>query len=61
VALFIAGDDAPTLPVKMFASITYELNPLVPVAATVLMAATLVLVSFTAVLVRRAMKRTEGL
>lgn len=61
VALFIAGDDAPTLPVKMFASITYELNPLVPVAATVLMAATLVLVAFTTVLVRRGLRRTEGL
>jgi putative spermidine/putrescine transport system permease protein len=61
VALFLVGDTAPTLPVKMFASITYELNPLVPVAATVLMGATLVLVSLTAVLVRRAMRRAEGL
>jgi putative spermidine/putrescine transport system permease protein len=43
IALFIAGDTAPTLPVKMFSSITYSLNPLVPVAATVLTLATLLL------------------
>ena len=61
VALFIAGDNAPTLPVKMFSSITYDLNPVVPVAATVLMGATLVLVSLTALLVRRTMKRTVNL
>ena len=43
IALFLVGDTTPTLPVKMFSSITYALNPLVPVAATVLTLATIVL------------------
>jgi len=57
VATFLAGDTEPTLPVKMFASITYDLNPLVPVAATILTALTLVLLIASAVLVRLARTR----
>jgi putative spermidine/putrescine transport system permease protein len=40
-ALFLASDTAPTLPVKLYTSIFYELNPLVPVASTVVIAGTL--------------------
>ncbi|UOQ59587.1 ABC transporter permease [Leucobacter rhizosphaerae] len=58
IAMFVAGDREPTLPVKMFASITYELNPVVPVAATVLTLATFLLLglslALTAVSRRRA-------
>jgi len=43
IATFIVGDTTPTLPVAMFNSITYDLNPLVPVAATLLTAITLLL------------------
>jgi putative spermidine/putrescine transport system permease protein len=57
VATFLAGDTEPTLPVKMFASITYDLNPLVPVAATILTAFTVVLLVASAVLVRLTRRR----
>lgn len=57
IALFIAGDTAPTLPVKMFASITYSLNPLVPVAATVLTLATFVLLAASLLLTRLGRRR----
>jgi ABC-type spermidine/putrescine transport system permease subunit II len=40
-SLFLASDTAPTLPVKMYSSILYELNPLVPVASTLVIAGTL--------------------
>lgn len=59
VALFVAGDFEPTLPVKMFGSITYELNPLVPVAATVLTLSTFVLLG-SALLLNRIAKRRTG-
>jgi putative spermidine/putrescine transport system permease protein len=59
-ALFIAGDIAPTLPVKMFGSITYELNPLVPVAATVLTVVTFVLLSCSLLLARMSRNRTSA-
>lgn len=59
VALFIAGDYEPTLPVKMFGSITYELNPLVPVAATVLTLSTFALLA-GALLLNRISKRRTG-
>jgi putative spermidine/putrescine transport system permease protein len=35
VALFLTADTAPTLPVKVYNSIRYQLDPLVPVAAMV--------------------------
>lgn len=40
IALFLSADAAPTLPVKMFTSINFELNPVVPVAATIMLAVT---------------------
>ncbi|WP_020497937.1 ABC transporter permease [Sciscionella marina] len=59
IALFIAGDTLPTLPVQMFNSITYDVNPLVPVAATVLTVVTLVLLLAALLLVRWSRKRTD--
>ncbi len=40
LALFLGSSNAPTLPVKMFTSITYDLNPLVPVAASFMVVVT---------------------
>ncbi|GGA05259.1 ABC transporter permease [Sediminivirga luteola] len=58
VSMFIAGDTAPTLPVRMFGSITYELNPLVPVAASVLTVVTLTLLVGSLLLTRLTRRRT---
>lgn len=58
VALFVAGDYEPTLPVKMFGSITYELNPLVPVAATVLTVSTFLLLGAVLLLNTMSKRRT---
>lgn len=61
VAMFVAGDFSPTLPVKMFGSIQYELNPVVPVAATMLTLVTIVLMITSFSLVRITRRRTlEG-
>ncbi|MBK4348826.1 ABC transporter permease [Lacisediminihabitans changchengi] len=57
IALFIAGDTEPTLPVMMYSNITYSLNPLVPVAATVLTVATFVLLIGSFLLTRLAQRR----
>ncbi|WP_427869998.1 ABC transporter permease [Leucobacter luti] len=57
IAMFVAGDREPTLPVKMFASITYELNPVVPVAATVLTVATFLLLGLSLALNAVAKRR----
>jgi putative spermidine/putrescine transport system permease protein len=35
VALFLTSDTAPTLPVKLYGAVQYNLNPLVPVASAV--------------------------
>lgn len=43
VALFLTEGGVQTLPVKMFSSIQYELNPLVPVASTVMLSLTIVI------------------
>ncbi|MCW2611470.1 MAG: ydcV 2 [Cryptosporangiaceae bacterium] len=43
VALFLTDGGSQTLPVKMFSSISYQLNPLVPVAASVMLSLTVVL------------------
>jgi ABC-type spermidine/putrescine transport system permease subunit II len=43
ISTFLVGDTSPTLPTAMFNSITYDLNPLVPVAATLLTGLTLLL------------------
>lgn len=42
VALFLSPDRQPTLPVRMYSSIRYELDPLVPVASTIVIAITFV-------------------
>jgi putative spermidine/putrescine transport system permease protein len=60
VALFLVGDTTPTLSVQMFSSITYDLNPLVPVAATVLIAISLVLGVSAAVLIRLGRRRANA-
>ncbi|OCB11962.1 hypothetical protein A5717_18135 [Mycolicibacterium porcinum] len=59
IALFLVGDTAPTLPVKMFSSITYALNPLVPVAATVLTLATIVLLVLSLLLMQLNQRRAR--
>lgn len=60
VALFLVGDTTPTLSVQMFSSITYDLNPLVPVAATVLIAISLLLGVSAAVLTRVGRRRANA-
>ncbi|MCW2534366.1 MAG: ydcV 2 [Modestobacter sp.] len=40
VSLFLTDGGTQTMPVRMFASISYELNPLVPVASTVMLGLT---------------------
>jgi putative spermidine/putrescine transport system permease protein len=42
VALFVTADTEPTLPVQVYNSIRYELDPKVPVAATVVIAGSVV-------------------
>lgn len=42
-ALFLTPDVAPTLPVRMYSSIRFELDPLVPVASTLVIGITAVL------------------
>lgn len=59
IALFLVGDTTPTLPVKMFSSITYALNPLVPVAATVLTLATITLLMLSLSLVQLNRRRAR--
>jgi putative spermidine/putrescine transport system permease protein len=59
IALFLVGDSAPTLPVKMFSSITYSLNPLVPVAATVLTLATIMLLVLSLLLMQLNRRRVQ--
>jgi ABC-type spermidine/putrescine transport system permease subunit II len=56
VALFLTSDTAPTLPVKMYGSVLYQLNPLVPVAATVVLTAT-ILIGLVYLLSRRVAMR----
>lgn len=60
IATFIAGDTSPTLPVAMFNSITYDLNPLVPVAATVLTAITLLLLVISGALAMVTRRRASA-
>lgn len=40
VALFLTSDTAPTLPVKVYTSLRYELDPVVPAAATIVLGGT---------------------
>lgn len=60
IATFIVGDTSPTLPVAMFNSITYDLNPLVPVAATLLTAITLLLLLFSGALAMLTRRRASA-
>jgi putative spermidine/putrescine transport system permease protein len=60
IATFIVGDTTPTLPVAMFNSITYDLNPLVPVAATLLTAITLLLLVVTGALTMLTRRRASA-
>jgi ABC-type spermidine/putrescine transport system permease subunit II len=43
VSLFLTKDTAPTLPVKVYNAIRYQLDPVVPVAATVVLGGTVAL------------------
>jgi putative spermidine/putrescine transport system permease protein len=60
IATFIVGDTEPTLPVAMFNSITYDLNPLVPVAATLLTAITLLLLLVSGALTLLTRRRASA-
>jgi putative spermidine/putrescine transport system permease protein len=60
IATFIVGDTEPTLPVAMFNSITYDLNPLVPVAATLLTAITLLLLLISGALTLLTRRRSSA-
>jgi ABC-type spermidine/putrescine transport system permease subunit II len=57
MALFLTGDTAPTLPAKMYTSIRYDLNPLVPTAAVLMIAISLVVFTLIAVIQRQAARR----
>jgi ABC-type spermidine/putrescine transport system permease subunit II len=57
VAMFLTAEGEPTLPVQMYSSIRYQLNPLVPVAATIMIGVWIVIVGLVAVIHRQAMRR----
>jgi putative spermidine/putrescine transport system permease protein len=58
VALFLAPDAEPTLPVRMYSSIRFELDPLVPVAATIMLAGSIFIGGTTAGLYRLVSRRS---
>lgn len=60
IATFLVGDTTPTLPVAMFNSITYDLNPLVPVAATLLTGITLLLLLVSGALTMLTRRRASA-
>jgi putative spermidine/putrescine transport system permease protein len=60
IATFLVGDTSPTLPVAMFNSITYDLNPLVPVAATLLTGITLLLLVVSGALTMLTRRRATA-
>jgi putative spermidine/putrescine transport system permease protein len=57
MALFLAGDTTPTLPAKMYTSIRYDLNPLVPTGATIMVGISLVLLVALALIQRHSVRR----
>jgi putative spermidine/putrescine transport system permease protein len=57
VASFLTGDGEPTLPVQMYTSIRYQLNPLVPVAATLMMGISVLIVGAVGLIQRQALRR----
>jgi putative spermidine/putrescine transport system permease protein len=61
ISTFIVGDTTPTLPTAMFNSITYDLNPLVPVAATLLTGLTLLLLLVSGALTLLTRRRASSL
>lgn len=59
VALFLTGDLSPTLPVRVYNSVRYELDPLVPVAGSLVIATTAVLGAGAWLLRRAMLRRTQ--
>ena len=59
VALFLTGDLTPTLPVRVYNSIRYELDPVVPVAGALVIAATLVIGGIGLMVRRLIVRRTH--
>jgi putative spermidine/putrescine transport system permease protein len=59
-ALFLTSDSAPTLPVRMYSSIRYDLDPLVPVAAAITLAGTILIVTLGTVAYRLTLRRLRG-
>jgi ABC-type spermidine/putrescine transport system permease subunit II len=57
VAMFLTAEGEPTLPVQMYSSIRYQLNPLVPVAATIMIGIWIVIVVLVGVIHRQALRR----
>jgi putative spermidine/putrescine transport system permease protein len=57
VAMFLTADGEPTLPVQMYTSVRYQLNPLVPVAATIMMGISILIVAAVALIQRQAVRR----
>ncbi len=57
MALFLTGDAAPTLPAKMYTSIRYDLNPLVPTAAVLMIAISLVVFLLLGLIQAQAARR----
>jgi putative spermidine/putrescine transport system permease protein len=57
VAMFLTGDGEPTLPVQMYSSIRYQLSPLVPVAATIMIGISILIVALLALIQWRASRR----
>lgn len=53
VALFVSGVDAITLPVQMWNGIRFEISPAVAAASSILLALSIVILSFTSILRRR--------
>jgi ABC-type spermidine/putrescine transport system permease subunit II len=57
LALFIAGDTSPTLPAKMYTSIRYDLNPLVPTAAALMIGISLLIFLLLGLIQSQAARR----
>lgn len=57
VAMFLTAEGEPTLPVQMYSSIRYQLNPLVPVAATIMIGVWIVIVTLVGIIHRQALRR----
>jgi putative spermidine/putrescine transport system permease protein len=57
VAMFLTADGEPTLPVQMYSSIRYQLSPLVPVAATIMIGISVLIVAVLGLIQWRATRR----